>query len=455
MTITPPINVLTICNTLNNAGFEAWLVGGAVRDSILGRDAHDWDIATNAKPDIVVSLFPKVIETGIKHGTVTVLIDNVGYEVTTFRGDGEYSDGRHPDEVRFCNTIEEDLSRRDFTMNAIAYNPTTNVFCDPFNGREDIKYNIIRAVGDPDKRFREDGLRSLRAIRFSSVLNFAINNETFIAIKNNLYSFQQVSSERVRDELLKILSSKDPVFGFDLLYRSWLLEYIIPELIPMIGCSQNKYHSWDVWDHTFEVVDALPSDPILRMAGLLHDVGKPASKAPHPVTGDATFYDHENIGAEMAVTILNRLKFSADDRDRIVHLVKHHFIRYEKNHAASAVRRWVRKVGSENVADLCTIARADIIGKGFDALVKLESDVIDHLENRIATMTINEVMPTSTKVLVIGGVEVMSHLGISPGPMVGKVLNGLLEAVTDNPENNNTDKLLELSTAIYKELNNG
>lgn len=447
--MTIPVGALEICRELRRSGFEAWLVGGAVRDMLLGKEAHDFDIATNAKPWEVQGLFVRVIDTGLQHGTVTVIIRGGSYEVTTFRGDGIYTDGRHPDEVKFCSTIEEDLGRRDFTVNAIAYDPLTGTFADPYNGREDLANKVLRTVGNPNLRFSEDGLRVLRAARFAATLGFTLDSGTKEAIQPNLHTFSKVSPERVHDEWVKTMKAAKPSVAFRIMADTGMLEVVAPEFIPMIGCSQNKYHAFDVWEHTLAVVDALaPSDPILRLAGLFHDVGKPPTKKPHPVTGDGTFYDHENVGAEMTFTILSRLRFSAEDRDRVVHLVKHHFVRYETNWAASAVRRMIRKIGLANLPSICDLARADIAGKG-PARVELEAEVIDHLEARVANMQITEVIPTSTKVLVINGSDIMKHLGIPPGPTVGRILNELLEAVTDNPEYNTVDKLLELARAAY------
>lgn len=443
-----PEAVMLVCSTLRDAGFEAWLVGGAVRDAIMGRDAHDWDIATNALPTQVIPLFPRVIETGIQHGTVTVLVDGTGYEVTTFRGEGAYSDGRRPDSVRFLGSIKEDLARRDFTVNAIAYDPLRGVFADPYGGRQDIERRVLRAVGDPGQRFAEDGLRVLRAARFAATLGFDLDPETKAAIQPSLATYTKVAVERVQAEWLKCMQAKEPSRAFRIMAETGILGVTVPEFLPMLGCSQNRYHAFDVWEHTLHVMDACPvGDPILRMAALFHDVGKPASKAIHPVTGDGTFYDHEVIGAELAHNILNRMKFSSADRDRVVHLVRHHFIRYESHWSNATIRRWVRRVGLGHVASLCVLARADIAGKG-PAMMELEPKVINELESRIADLQVTEVMPTSAKALAINGRDLMSHLGISSGPQVGRVLSALLEAVTDDPELNTRDRLLDLATQV-------
>ena len=442
-------NAFRVCECLNDSGYEAWLVGGAVRDSIMGKEAHDWDIATNAKPEEVIRIFSRVIETGIKHGTVTVMMNGEGFEVTTYRGEGTYSDGRRPDDVQFLNTIEEDLARRDFTINAIAYDPIKYVFRDPFLGRNDIDACLIRAVGNPHKRFSEDGLRVLRAARFAATLRFEIELETYQAINPSLKSYIKVSAERVRDEWMKIMSAREPSVAFKIMAETGMLEVTVPEMVPMFNCTQNKYHAYDVWVHTLEVVDACPeNDPILRIGALFHDIGKPQSKKPHPVTGDATFYEHEDIGADMVASIASRLRFSTEERYRLIHLVQHHFIRYKSEDTDSAVRRWIRKVGLDNIPSLCTLARADIIGKGPLGFISgLDTGIIDELEARVIRLNATETLPTSTKVLTIDGNDVMQHLGIPPGATVGKILNKLLDAVTEDPSLNTREKLLELASS--------
>lgn len=446
-----PERVRFICSTLRQAGFEAWVVGGAVRDSLLVREAHDFDVATNALPDRVVRLFSHVIETGMQHGTVTVMLEGEGFEVTTFRGEGTYSDGRHPDSVQFLNSITEDLARRDFTMNAVAYDPLTDTFCDPFGGVVDIQEKVIRAVGVPKDRFQEDGLRVMRAIRFMSTLGFRIDYDTLDGImhSDSLVSLGKVSVERIHDELFKIMASTCPSRAMDAMGDTGVLGVILPEMLPMIGCTQNRYHSYDVWTHTMVTLDHCPANnPILRFGALFHDVAKPEVKGVHPIHGGATFYDHEHVGAKKTNEILTRLKFSTEDRERIVHLVRHHFIRYERGWAAPALRRWVRKVGLENVPTLCILARADIAGKGPIATVGMEASIIAELESRVAKMKLTEVIPTSTKVLAIDGNDVMTHLGLTPGPAVGKVLAALLELVTDDPECNTRESLLELASEV-------
>jgi tRNA nucleotidyltransferase (CCA-adding enzyme) len=438
-----PADVRTVCETLCKAGHEAWLVGGSVRDTLLGRPVHDYDIATEALPEKVCNLFPHVIKTGMQHGTVTVMLHGQGYEVTTYRGDGVYTDGRRPDDVSFLTDIKGDLARRDFTINALAYDPLQNAVCDHFNGFNDLNKGIIRAVGDPLKRFSEDGLRILRALRFVSTLGFSIEENTYVAmgLEPSLETLRKVSVERVRDELCKMLLGPNVECALNAMLETGVLGVVLPEFMPMVKCTQNRYHEFDVWQHTVKVVANSP--PQLRLAALFHDVGKPASKSVNAKTKDGTFYDHENIGAEMTDAIMQRLKFSTKERENVVHLVKHHFIRYDASWSNSVIRRWVRKVGVENVSPLCELARADIKGKG-QALFPLDGDWIQVLLDRIKQISDVSAIPTSTKSLAISGKDVMDALGIGPGPEVGVILRKLLEAVTDNPELNHREELLAL-----------
>ena len=442
MNINPPRNAIEICRTLHDAGFESYLVGGAVRDSLIGRNPNDWDIATNALPIQVASCFGKVIETGIEHGTVTVIIDGDGFEVTTYRIDGDYSDGRRPDSVLFSNSITEDLARRDFTMNAIAYDPLSGDTVDPFFGVRDIENRIVRAVGNPDDRLREDTLRALRAVRFASVLEFDIDRPTLDAISRCKLS---VSAERIRVELVKGLCSVKPSRFLVILRRFGLLEQIIPELLPAFGCGQNKYHEHDVWCHTLLVTDATPNTERLRLAGMLHDVSKPSVKGAHPVTGEATFYEHEKVGADVTDAILRRLKFSNEDRERIVSLVRHHLVPELKSPAS--VRRWVRKVGTDNVADIIALAKADHIGKGNPECIGMTAGYLDNLAERISTMREESTMVTDTVQLAVNGSDVMLALGIGPGPMVGAKLREMLELVIDDPSLNERSTLLDMLSA--------
>lgn len=438
-----PSSAKFICEELKKRGHSAWLVGGAVRDSFMGRKAHDWDIATSALPNEVQSYFSKVIPTGIEHGTVTIMIEKEGYEVTTYRGESEYTDGRHPDSVVFLNTIEEDLARRDLTINAMAYDPIEDVFCDPYHGREDIEKKIIRAVGSAKDRFLEDGLRILRAIRFGSVLEFDLDNEVIEAIKDKEVQnrFNVVSIERVRDELIKVMeSSSKPSKAFQSMLECGLLEIILPEMMNMVGCEQNRYHEFDVWKHTLETLDATPKDFDLRFAALFHDIGKPASKGVNE-QGDGTFHNHELIGETMTIEVMNRLRFSNEETNCISHLVRHHFIRYESNWTDSSVRRWVRKVGKNNIENLFELANADIKGKG-KAKKALEGIWIEEMRGRIERLENESPILSNIKELAVNGKDVMRHLRIGAGPRVGEILRALLEIVTDDPTLNRKEVLL-------------
>ena len=447
-----PINVIEICKTLQAAGFEAWLVGGAVRDSLLNKEAHDWDIATNALPNKVRSLFKQVILTGLKHGTVTVIINNQQFEITTYRGEDNYTDGRRPDEITFLQTIEEDLARRDFTINSIAYNPLSNEFKDPYGGMVDLNNKIIRAVGDPKRRFNEDGLRILRAARFAATLEFNIELNTLLAIRTALSTYAKISLERVHDEWLKAMCARTPSIAFNIMNKQGILDVTVPEFVPMFGCAQNRHHKYDVWTHTMLTVDNCPQcDPILRVAALFHDIGKPIVKNIDEATNDATFYQHEVIGAELTGEILYRLKFSNENKERITHLVRHHYIRYQSDWSDPTIRRWVRRVCAEHVESLCALARADIIAKGLD--IDYGLNLIDEFENRIHGL--NKVSPivTTPKLLAVNGKDIMDCLDIKSGPEVGVVLKNLMDIVTENPTFNTKEELLKIVSYLKKDNN--
>jgi len=440
MFILVPDNVIVICKTLRAAGFEAYVVGGAVRDYLLGRDAHDWDITTNARPENVVGLFDHVIETGIQHGTVTVVLDDESFEVTTYRTDGTYSDGRHPDEVKFVQSIDDDLSRRDFTINAIAYDPIDERLYDPFAGMCDIRAGLIRAVGSAGNRFREDGLRMLRALRFCSTLGFDLDEDTEAAITDDVPL--NVAPERIHDEICKAIMGWHPNRFFRALDTTGLLKRVLPEMLPMIGCAQNKYHEFDVWTHTMHVLAATKSSIHLRIAALFHDVAKPQTKGINQLTGEVTFYDHENVGAELTDAIMARLKFSNEDRKAVTHLVRNHLVIYDKGWSASAIRRWVRKVGADNVDNVIALAKADAVGKGC-AKVQIGVAHLSEFKNRILKLNVEQIV-TSTTQLAIDGNDVMNVLNVKPGRGIGEALRMLLEVVTEYPELNTREKLLEI-----------
>jgi tRNA nucleotidyltransferase (CCA-adding enzyme) len=431
-----------ICEQLQHHGHKAFLVGGAVRDTLMGRVAHDWDIATSVRPEAVMAMFPRVVATGLQHGTVSVIVKDVAYEVTTFRSDGDYSDGRRPDGVTFVKTIEEDLARRDFTVNAIALDPVTGGLVDPYDGQRDIEMGLIRCVGVPKFRFEEDGLRLMRAARFAATLGFTIHGYTMLAMTDSAHMIERVAVERIQAELVKAIMAPVPSVAFGVLAEATILERIVPEFAPMYGCKQNRYHGYDVFRHSMEVLNCTPPDLIVRLASLFHDVDKPTCKGVHPKHGDVTFYNHEDVGAKTTDEIMMRLKFPTETRQRVVHLVRHHLVKYERGWAASAIRRWVRKIGRDNLDQLMALARADILGKG-PAEVPLDVTLLDHLAERIAGMEIGEPIATSTTQLAINGGDVMAALGIPPGKAVGDKLRELLDLVTEQPELNTREALLE------------
>jgi tRNA nucleotidyltransferase (CCA-adding enzyme) len=437
-----PEDVLGICRRLREKGKRGWIVGGCVRDLMRGQDAKDWDVATDARPDDVITMFKKVIPTGIQHGTVTVVKRGVHYEVTTLRGEGAYSDGRRPDKVEFVDDITADLARRDFTINAMAIDPVDGHLIDPFEGAKDLKARVLRAVGDPNERFSEDGLRVLRAARFSATLECSIDPATERAMgsSRSIDTFRRVSAERVRDEWLKAMRAEKPSIAFEAMRRTSILSVICPEMLESYGCQQNKWHAFDVWGHAMACLDACKPEPILRVAALFHDIAKPRTRAFSDKTLDYTFYEHERLGAEMVEPILARLRFSNDERAKVAALVRHHLICYSDDWTDAAVRRWVRRITPELAPDLYELGFADARGKGTDASADIES--ISRLRTRVEAM-LAAGAAFSAKDLAIDGRALMSALGIAPGRIVGEILAHLVERVIDDPALNERDQLLD------------
>ena len=446
-----PADVTAVLRTLRGAGKQAWLVGGAVRDVLRGVPAQDFDVATDALPEQVTRLFPRVIPTGMRHGTVTVLSGAHKVEVTTFRGEGLYLDGRRPSSVTFLGDIDGDLARRDFTVNALAWDPLAGAVRDPFSGMEDLRRRRLRAVGDPLARFREDGLRPLRAVRFASTLRLAIDPATRRAIPQTLDVFAKVAAERVREELIKLLvRGAPPSRGLRLLLRTGLLERIIPELLESVDFAQNRYHQWDVWRHTLRCVDASPPDLLVRLGALLHDVAKPRSAAPKEgAPGEHTFYDHEKIGARLAADILQRLKFPRREIERVALLVAEHNWHYQPEWNDATVRRVLARIGPEELPALWAMRRADLIARG--------RFVEEGLANQEAAEArfqreIDRAAALKVTDLALGGEDVMRELGLGPGRQVGQILARLLERVIDDPDLNTPNALLRLLPEVAREL---
>lgn len=443
-------------------GFCAYLVGGAVRDVILGKKASDWDVATNATPQEVMNIFHKVIPTGIAHGTVTVHFMKKEIEVTTFRTETGYSDGRHPDSVFYAATIEEDLSRRDFTMNAIAANLADGNICDPFDGRKDIKNKIIRTVGKAHERFMEDGLRPIRAIRFSSQLKFDIEEETWREIfKSDVQErIASISLERFRDELEKILKTDEPSVAFHRFEETGLLTRFMNELATGRGVSQQDgrgFHDFDVLDHNLYACDGAPKDNmIVRLAALLHDIGKTPCRTTEIKMFDGKeleivhFHGHEGASAKMAQTLLTRLKFSNAVIGEVCHLIKEHMFFYESTWSDAAVRRFLVRTGKENVENLFLLRYADVYGMHRIPLDARSGTVLllNELRERIARIEA-ERSAQSLKDLAVNGRDLM-EMGIPKGREIGFILNELFQCVLDDPAMNTKEKLLPVARHIFE-----
>ncbi|MDU4911336.1 CCA tRNA nucleotidyltransferase [Clostridium baratii] len=444
MNITIPSNVKYIIDEFYKNNYEAFMVGGCIRDALLCKVPKDYDIATSAKPEITEKLFKKTIPTGIKHGTVTVLIDNEPYEVTTYRTEGKYKDNRRPDEVYFVSNIKEDLSRRDFTINAFAYNSREGLK-DFFGGLDDLNNSLIRSVGDANKRFNEDALRMLRAIRFSTQLNFDIEENTLNAIKNNKDLIKNISSERIRDELCKILVSKNVRKGLNLLEKCGLLQIIIPEIVPSIGFDQkNMHHFEDVFNHTISVIEKCPEDLTIRLAALLHDIGKPDVFFIDD-KGNGRFFGHNTRSEKIARDVLNRLRFDNKTIKAVCILVREH-MNVLDNASNLAIKRLINRVSKENIYSLLALQKADILSLNDPnvALYKV-SDMKNKIDNIIDSNT-----PLTVKDLAIDGGILIKELNLKPGKIIGETLDYLLQLVLKDSSLNTTAILLEESKTFIK-----
>lgn len=428
-----------VAEGLRDSGHEAWAVGGAVRDSLLGRSPGDWDVATDARPAEVREIFPRTHPIGIEHGTVGVRVGDETVEVTTFRHDVE-THGRHA-EVRFGASLEEDLARRDFTINAIAWDPIDDRLVDPFEGLADLEREVLRTVGDPDERIPEDYLRILRAFRFRARFDLAWDADTRDALERHADGVRRLSGERVRDELVKTLSQcRAASVALAEWHRTGILARLLPEVAVCFGVEQNRFHAHDVGVHTLEVVDRVhPNRPFLRVVALFHDVGKPPSRSRNPETGDWQFLGHAAVGARLARQAMERLRFSNREIARAAHLVEVHMDMFPSEAGDAAVRRWIRRVGEENVWDLYRIHLADWRGNP----KRGEPTPLVDMYRRVRRIQKEDHALKVTDLAIDG--EDLKALGLQPGPAFGEILEDLLERVVEDPSLNTRRRLIELA----------
>ncbi|MDR0598873.1 MAG: HD domain-containing protein [Treponema sp.] len=444
--VPPPLKEIAFI--FNSAGKEVYLVGGAVRDLLLGRDSADWDLATNARPEEVVSLFHRVIPTGIKHGTVTIRHRGRSLEVTTFRTESAYSDGRRPDEIRYAATIEEDLSRRDFTMNAAAVKLPQGTLIDPFQGQSDIKRRLIRSVGRAEERFTEDGLRPMRAVRFAAQLGFDLEEKTLAAIPGALSTTARVAAERIREELDKTILSPRPQTGFVVMEETGLLRLILPELALCRGVEQRGRHRRDVLDHSLLACAWAAGAGFsreVRMAALFHDIGKPPVRRYDEEKGTWTFYHHERESARLAEGIMRRFRYPNALIDRVSRLVAAHMFHYEDAWKDGAVRRFIIKTGEDLLEELFALRLADTAGT---AETEPDPAALLPFRKRIEAV-LNRGNILSPRDLAVNGRDLLA-LGVKPGRTVGIILQELLEAAVDDPELNNRERLLKIAENINR-----
>ena len=419
-----PKEVLLILQRLKKAGYHVYIVGGAIRDSLLGRAITDWDLCTSANTQNIKHLFSDCRQFILHPGTRVILLSGKQYEITSFKGE-------KPDD------LNHDLACRDFTINAMAYNPDIEEIIDPFGGQGDITHKIIKAVKDPVKRIQEDPLRILRGLRISTDLGFSFDPKTMQAIIKYNYLLKTVAQERIREELVKILLTTRPSRGFKLMIRTGTLKIILPELLEGYLKRQNNYHSFTIFKHIMETVDSVRADPLMRLTALFHDIAKPRVRK--KVEGQWRFFGHEEASANMAEEIMGRLRFSNKMIRQVKNLIKNHLIGYNSGWGDAAVRRLIRRVGSEQITELIEFRRADLIahGKNPDNL-----KLIDELEKRIG----HELQsPQNISKLAIDGRTIMKALGLSPGAQVGQIKKNLLEKIIEDPQLNNQQDLLKLA----------
>jgi putative nucleotidyltransferase with HDIG domain len=450
-----PGDVKKICKILRSHGYNGYIVGGAIRDLLSGRSPRDWDLTTDAKPEEIIDIFTRgyrTIPTGMDYGTVTVMIGKSGYELTTFRSDGEYSDGRRPDTIEYTTDIREDLVRRDFTVNAIAFDPIDKRMITVDNAMNDLKTGIIRAVGDPVERFvgrSGDALRMLRACRLAAVMKFVIEDDTLSAIRECSLQIDKCSAERIRDELIKMLGSDRPSIGFNYMADTGLLKEIIPELFICMGVEQpHRWHKYDVYGHIMATVDAVPNDNlVVRLAALLHDIGKPSKREWHPGKKRFRFIDHEKASARIGGDILGRLKFPKEIITDVIPIIAGHMMALHVSAGRMSnrsIRKMVNDIGPENIENLLLLTRADVIGSGKNMDEGFAN--IDKLRERLDDISLaNNGNPgLLLRDLDINGNDIMG-LGVRQGPMIGKLLGILYDKVLDDPSINEKEYLVDVT----------
>jgi len=429
-----PPAVLEISRRLRTGGYQAFLVGGAVRDFLLGVRAKDWDVATDASPGVIRDLFPATKSFHLKHGTITLVIKGRHVEVTTFRGpEGGAGSG-----------IEEDLAHRDFTINAMAYDLIGGKIIDPFGGMEDIRRKVVRAVLNPIERFQEDPLRMMRAIRFSQEFGYSIVPETLMAITTFSHAMSGVAVERIRDELVRVLMVTRPSVGFNLMRKTGLVQVILPELVEGYRKRQNNFHKYTIYRHIMETVDAIERNPVLRLSALFHDIAKPRVR--ERIEGRWRFFSHAEASAELARQIMRRLQFSNELISRVSILVANHMFDYKKELSDRAIRRFIKRVGAEHVDKLICLRKADDFAHGWGSDY---GDRIEEFSKRIHDQ-MRRAPALSISDLALNGHDVMAITGLPPGPRVGHILHKLLESVIENPEHNQRQMLIEMLENIEK-----
>ncbi len=441
------MNIQTINTILKKAGFKCYIVGGAVRNSVAGFTPKDYDLTTDARPSDVMSLFRRTVPTGIEHGTVSILMGKEQYEITTFRTESTYSDSRHPDSVRFADNIEEDLSRRDFSMNALAWDISSSKMIDRYHGVDAIRNGIIQAIGNPAERFREDALRILRAVRFVAQLGFTIETSTYLAASEAVQNITSISIERIRDELTKIIQGRYCADAFILLQKMNILKYVLPELEACVGVGQKGSHSFDVFLHSIYACEGASADNlIVRIAALLHDVGKvPCRKI--DTEGNISFHHHENKGADIAEEMLQHLRFPRSVIKEVTHLIRQHMFHYTEDWTDAAVRRFIARTGENNLDNLFELRFADSYGMNRE---KVSAAAYNSFRKRIRQQ-IDQNHALTLKDLKVNGNQ-LAESGIPRSPVMGVIFGELLDTVLDDPLLNTREELTEIALNIYRRI---